>query len=331
MVRSVLPHLRKTQANYLNLLVTGLLRAKDCRLSRIAQALSDFGKLDTVLTRLKRAVRHPALAATANFTALSRAVFSSLKLKKVVLVVDETTLHEHLRVLVVAVAYQQRCIPLAWVVTDDKWAASQVERICSLLDCIKPALPPNSKPMVLADRGIGTSPTLFTALTQRGWRVLLRITDHSKIQPTGSKRWETVRSLAIYKKTRAVSGKVFKQRGQVDACVFLHWDSKHAGPWCLLSNDPTLDPKRYKQRWWIETMFRDWKSNGLEWEKSRLWKPARASVLLLALALALWMLALISAEQPAPKGFLTRLSWFQRAFALLQALSFSLSSQTVPP
>jgi hypothetical protein len=75
-------------------------------------------------------------------------------------------------------------------------------------------------------------------------------------------------------------------------------------------------------------MFRDWKSNGLEWEKSRLWKPARASVLLLALAL--WMLALISAEQPAPKGFLTRLSWFQRAFALLQALSFSLFPNCTP-
>lgn len=155
---------------------------------------------------------------------------------------------------------------------------SQIQRVCFLLDCIHPDLPANYKPIVLTDRGIGTSPALFEALDQRGWRVLFRITDHAKIQRKETGEWEALSELGVYNRSQHVEGTVFKKHGQVEACVFLYWEAPHSAPWCLLSNDPNLDPRLYKQRWWIEAMFRDWKSSGLEWEKSRLWKPERADV-----------------------------------------------------
>ena len=46
-------------------------------------------------------------------------------------------------------------------------------------------------------------------------------------------------------------------------------------------------------RMWEELMFRDYKSHGWQWHKSRVWDPARANVLWLVMSLAhVWMLSL---------------------------------------
>ena len=54
---------------------------------------------------------------------------------------------------------------------------------------------------------------------------------------------------------------------------------------------------------WIELMFRDLKSGGWEWERSRVWNPDRANRLWLAMVLArAWMAGLGAAAFSSDKA-----------------------------
>jgi hypothetical protein len=78
----------------------------------------------------------------------------------VVLLVDETSLQERLKVMAVSLAYRGRAIPPAWPM-------GQVAVIATLLQWGAAGIPPGCSGLVQADRGLGTSPTCCSPL-QRG-------------------------------------------------------------------------------------------------------------------------------------------------------------------
>jgi hypothetical protein len=333
-VRNTFPHLHKPSQQYLGLLTLGLLRSQNFALTKQALSLSEYGQPATVHKRLKRAVQHPGLAQTTNFSALTRLVLEQVRPRKVVLVIDETTLRDHVRVLMIGLAYQKRCLPLAWMCSDGKWQASQVERIETLLSAIAVGLPAKCIPVVLADRGIGTSPALMRLIQQFGWHFLLRVTDSAKFYT--QQRWTALAQLARPYQTRCFSGCLFKKRGHIpDLTLWLVWKSPFPKPQCLASNTPTLRPKLYQQRFWIEATFKDWKSRGFRWEDSRLWSATRTCAVLLALALAYLFAACCSARLSLHArrvyAWATPISWFQLALRLFLAHPLLYFPKTVPP
>lgn len=61
-------------------------------------------------------------------------------------------------------------------------------------------------------------------------------------------------------------------------------------PWLLVTNHPFVTAAEYGMRMWEELAFRDLKSGGWQWQRSRVRVPARAARLWLVLALAsAWM------------------------------------------
>src|SRR5258705_8150457 len=69
------------------------------------------------------------------------------------------------------------------------------------------------------------------------------------------------------------------------------WEVGYTEPCCLLSNQPYLTASLYSQRFYHEVSFRDLKSDGFNWQLSRIWLPAHVERLVLVLALAtLWSL-----------------------------------------
>src|SRR5262249_55426290 len=84
-------------------------------------------------------------------------------------------------------------------------------------------------------------------------------------------------------------------------------------PW-LLVGDERACPRRfatYGQRTWTEELFRDEKSCGLNWQKSRVNDPVRAARLLLLLALAL-ILAIVLGVQVLQRGWARELETGRR-------------------
>jgi len=86
----------------------------------------------------------------------------------------------------------------------------------------------------------------------------------------------------------------------LDCTLLARWDEGYQDPWLIVTD---LEPKQSNALWygfrsWIEASYRDVKSDGWQWHKTRLREPARAERLWLAMAVAtLWVVTMGSDEQ----------------------------------
>ena len=261
------------------------------------------GRADSQRRRLQRFVagQQPL---EAFFAAWTSTVLKALKVRSVVLVVDETKLLALWGAMVVGVAYKQRCIPLAWRIyransARDYPREGQVEMILTLLRQVQAGVPPRCRVRVLADRGIGTSPTLMRGIAEMGWTFLFRVTKQSKIVLPDGQAVTFYEQVHQPGETYQASGRVFKKRGQVPAHVRVLWAPDAREPWALVTNDPTLDGWEYAQRMWLEESFRDLKSHGWQVEDTALTDPQRLAHLWIFLVVAYAWMLLFGAQQEA--------------------------------
>lgn len=280
----------KRQAKRLSVFSYGVVWSERCTLSKVGERLAGvLGiQMDSAQRRLQRTLADPQLKRKDVQRQWVKWVLSRVDSREYVLLVDETKLGEHLNVMLVGLAYQGRCIPLAWVCYPPD-RPGQVKRIEQLLKQVKWGMPAGGLVVVQADRGLGTSPDLVRVVRRLGWHYLFRVQGQTKLitrdghehtldeQPSG---WSAY-------------GTVFKQRGRVRAYALVYQDFTHDEPWCLITDDPALSVLDYALRNWQEQGFRDLKSGGWNWQRSQVWQPDHADVLILVLALAYaWVLSL---------------------------------------
>ena len=80
----------------------------------------------------------------------------------------------------------------------------------------------------------------------------------------------------------------------VEGTLLACWGAKHLEPWIILTDLPPENASAtwYGMRSWIEDSFKDLKSDGWQWQKTRMSDPDRATRLWLALAVAtLWVVS----------------------------------------
>lgn len=296
-IASQLPQLSKPQALVLAGFSLGMALARSCTLARVAEALASWGKPDTVERRLQRLLSNPRLDWSQGCRGLARWVLRSWASAEVVLLVDETYLQDKLRVMVVSLAYRGRALPLAWwAYPPGEWPLGQVELIRTLLGWVAEALPAGKRVWVQADRGIGTSPGLLEVIERLGWYYLVRVQGGVRLRwSQGGERKEARFAEVVGEQGQRWQGPVeaFKQAGWKRCWALGVWKAGQEQPWLLLSNDPSAQEGDYALRMWEELAFRDLKSNGWQWQRSRVWQPQHANRLWLVLALAyLWVLSL---------------------------------------
>ena len=288
------PHLRASQAKVLAAFSWGVVASRRCTLRRVAEALPQWGKPDTVERRLQRFVANPRVDWQASATALAAWIVARLRSRAViVLLVDETSLQDHLKAMVVSIAYRGRALPVAWwCYRPTAWPLGQVALITRLLDQLAPVLPPHQPILVQADRGLGTSPALLEAITRRGWYFLVRVQRRVHVQVAGQER--EVGDLVPAPGTRWQGAvRLFKKAGWRAYWVVGHWRRGAAQPWLLVTNWPRAQAAWYGLRMWEEAAFKDRKSSGWQWQRSHVRLPAHANRLWLVLALATaWMSSL---------------------------------------
>jgi hypothetical protein len=214
----------------------------------------------------------------------------------VTLLVDETKLHDRIGVMMVGVAWEGRCLPLVWRTyransAVEYPAEGQVKLIEVLLRTVQDGLPTGTEVLVLADRGIGTSPALCQAVAALGWSYLFRVTCQTKIITADGDR--TIAQQVQPGDIWAAAGLIFKQRGQIPAYARALWSVDYDEPWALVTNDDRLTGHEYARRNWQEQSFRDLKSGGWHWGESRVRLPDHVARLLVVLVLAYtWVIAL---------------------------------------
>lgn len=233
----------------------------------MAERLCEWGKADSVERRLQRWLSNPRLDMTVCMQQWVKWVWGSLEGVEPILLVDETKLSDHLGVMRVGCAYEGRCIPLAWQVylANDKAgypAAGQVGIIMGLLLLIQACLPAHTTALVQADRGIGNSSALMTQIRRMGWWYLLRVKDRTLYRRSRPDKAVKLRQLVKPGERWSALGWTFKDAHRLRHYLHVIWNEDQQAPWCLVTNDPTIQGGAYALRMWQEQGFRDLKSGG---------------------------------------------------------------------
>lgn len=330
--RNMEEHLTQPQALNLAAFSLGIALAKRCKLRAVAEELYALGKPDTVERRLQRFLDNENVCWRQTSEALASWVIGSLmplaENELIVLLVDETSLKDKLKVMAVSLAYHKRAIPLVWwAYPNDQWPMGQVELIKTLLQSVKKAIPEeyHSQVLVQADRGIGTSPELLEAIEEMGFYYLVRVQNQVHlILEDGTE----VTFGALVAKGSKWSGKVyaFKKAGWLRCWAVAQWKANYDEPWLLLTNFPEAQGNWYAIRMWQEVAFKDFKSNGFNWQKSHVWLDDHCNRLWLAMSVAyLWVMSLGSQvvyckklRAELTRGTKERLSIFQLGLSFLK-------------
>jgi hypothetical protein len=287
------PEMGRWQKTGLGLLSYGMVLAQSSTLSQVAMHLTLGEQPNSMERRLQRWLANPLIQMEKLFEWWIKWVMSRWGNAPLLILVDETKLSNHVAVMMVSAYYQESAIPLIWraYVPDDYPPEGQVEILTDLMNRLRQALPAGIEAVVLADRGLGTSPDWQDALTKLGWDYLLRVQGTTLIRLKGSKD-QPLRRLTGYGQQWFGRGQVFKKAGWRWLTVFVIWQVGYDEPWCLVSNRRDCSPDLYAWRFSHEASFRDLKSDGFDWHQSRVWLPSHVERLVLGLALAaFWTLA----------------------------------------
>lgn len=290
-VETAFPNLLKWQAVGLAFFSYGIVMARHCQLTRVAEEMGAWGRADSVKRRLQRWLANGRIDVSWCCYWWVKWVWERCDLPRAVLLVDETKLGEWIGVLVVSLAFEGRAIPLMWRAyiansQADYPSAGQVQTIAVLLAKVLEALPEDARPIVEADRGIGNSSKMMRAVSRLGLSLVFRIKQSSIIHTRrGGKH--RLSALAKVGETWSGSGWLFdKAEDRVWMHVHILWEVGQKEPWCLATNERALRASGYAVRMWQEESFRDLKSGGWQWEASHIHDPQRAERLILVLALA---------------------------------------------
>lgn len=312
--------------------ILGTLVSGSCLLDEVAQALTPRGPKESQYRRLQRFLANPRVNMSQLQQEWTRVVLAVMKPSEVVLLVDETALSDHLKIMVVGIWAAGGCVPIAWrsYRATAYPAEGQVGLISDLLDRVLPVWPHPLPTILMADRGIGTSPDLIRAVEERGLDVVFRVQGSTRFRRAHGQS-VALRDLGLKGAVWQSVGEVFKKAGWLTLTATVAWGAPYNQPWCLVSSQP-LNPALYGRRFDQEVSFRDLKSDGFHWHRSHVWLPDHADRLLFVLAIAYWLVMTIGQALPAVHtGRQARLSTFRRGLDVLRDWFHPTIASLLPP
>ncbi len=207
------------------------------------------------------------------------------------ILMDRSMINDTLNLLWISVGFGGRALPLGWVLVSHE-GNSDLKLQQELLSWLKEVLPEKAQVVIVADREFHSIRLAEWLEKELEFDYVLRIKAGTHLEFDG----EMLKTSQI-----AVKGESFQMK-QVkitkDATLeyrtnlTVHWAEGEEEPWCLATNLELAESiEVYAKRFWIEEMFSDHKSRGLNLEKTRLRDADRIQKLLVAVTIAyLWLM-----------------------------------------
>jgi len=302
-LRALLPELHGHRSKALALCVLGVALAGTARLPRVAEALVGISaaKTPSIERRLSRFLANQQIVVLPLWTQLLGSFLRFWRARRLVFVLDATSLDDRATVLYVGLLVHSRLLPVSWQVlpVHQQWEQRQWEVVGALLDRVIPHLGA-ADCTLLADRGLVGHP-LVHLCQQRGWHYLLRVSAAHTCQPTRGRwahTWIPCRRL-VPRPGRQWYGSVrLWQERPLPARVSATWEPEQKEPWIVLADRPAgrQRVREYARRMRVESTFQDLKRRGWDLEGTVIADRARLNRLLLVVFLSLWWLAHLAAS-----------------------------------
>jgi hypothetical protein len=295
-IRELRPNQRITQIRNFAILLYGIYASKSVTLSKIAVKIPGKAKLLSTFRRLERFLANPAIRVREWYEPIAREWLTrqATAIGEIRLIVDGTKVGFGHQLLMVALAYRKRAIPIAWTWVKHVRGHSTGTTQIALLAYVKSLLPSNATIFLVGDTEFGPVKVL-KQLQKWHWFYVLRQKSDTSVWSAMDKSWNPFGSF-IRKAGQSIwlGQRAFTKSHIYTVNLLAHWQTGEREPWLLATNLPDLHTALhfYKRRMWIEEMFGDLKKHGFDLESTMLQHFIRLSRLTLAVAfLYVWMVS----------------------------------------
>jgi hypothetical protein len=290
------PGERITRIRNMAWLVVGIFESKSVNLSKVAMKIPGSATLVSITRRISRFLDNPTihvrewyqpvasywLKAMANSTGEIRLIF------------DATHVGFGHQLLIVALAFRRRAIPIAWTWVRCSRGHSSAQVQLALLAYVYGLLPAGVPVLLVGDCEFESSEVQAQVETIWGWKYALRQKPNNLCRLSGAETWQHLGTLVTEPGQKVwLEGCCLTRKHDRSTNLLAYWASGEKTPWLLATNLTSgfATLKAYSRREWIDEMFGDLKGNGFDLESSHLHDFLRLSRLTLAVALLqVWMM-----------------------------------------
>lgn len=294
MLRGLRPTERITRIRNFSWLMSGLYQSRSVHLSKIAEKIPGTACLPSAVRRLRRLVNNPAIQVRKWYEPIAKGIIHRLGANEIRLIVDGSKVGFGHQLLLVAIAFRRRAIPLAWTWVKSRRGHSSVHKQKALLAYVHSLIPAKNQVILVGDAEFGEV-GVQKLLEKWRWKYVLRQKGRYLFRQKGQSHWQRLDGLVEKPgQSQWIEGCHLTAKYAYPVNILAYWKADEKEPWLLATNMDTQKIVRYayRRRMWIEETFGDLKKNGFDLESTHLQHFLRLSRLTLAVVLLyVWLVA----------------------------------------
>ena len=276
-------------------LIVGIYQSRSVHLSKIAGKIPGSAVLESLVRRLSRFLDNPAIRVRRLYEPVARQLLEyQARSGEIRLIIDGTKVGFGHQLLMIAIAYRKRALPIAWTWINHSKGHSSAAKQLALLAYIKGLLPEGVPVSLVGDTEFEAD-EVQDQLEVWDWLYALRQKPNNQVKLTETSLWQRFGDLVRRPGASVWHAGAFLTRKHARVVnVLAYWKHGEKGPWLLATNfaSPRAALRAYGRRMWIEEMFGDIKRHGCDLESTHLRHFMRLSRLTLAVALLyVWLMA----------------------------------------
>lgn len=276
-------------------LVVGLFKARHVHLSYIARQMPVRADKLSLDKRLRRFLNNQAVNVREWYQPVAQQLIQAAgSAGQVHLLIDSSKVGFNHQLLMVAIAYKRRSLPLAWTWVGGARGHSTQKKQLDLMKHVHSLIPDDIQVSLAGDSEFGQT-LLMEYCDYWGWDYALRQKGNRLVMTFNQFFWRPIHDIAIEPGDMLWLGRVvLTQASSYPTNLVLYWQPGEQQPWYLATNQPSPHGAitLYCRRMWLEEMFGDMKQHGFDLEATHLRHPARLNRLTLAVCLLyVWLVS----------------------------------------
>ncbi len=276
-------------------LMVGIYKSKSVHLSQIALKIPGEAKTLSIVQRLRRFLKNPAIHVRYWYEPLAKTLVQAMAktVGEVRLIADGTKVGFNHQLLMVAIAFRQRAIPITWTWVKKARGHSSARKQLALLAYVQGLTPADVPVLLVGDSEFGAV-GVIRQVEIWDWQYVLRQRSSHRIK-LPNRPWRAFGDL-IPKAGQShwLGAGLLTSKHAYPTQLLAHWKRGEEEPWLLATNLPSRRRalQAYRRRMWIEEMFGDMKGHGFDLEGTHLRHFLRLSRLTLAVVLLyVWLIS----------------------------------------